>query len=249
MRAVCAGRFARRAAASGPGVVCAVFRRSFYTRHPGGYACVGDASLGRGPLNILVDGFEAAALHARLRLDLTDSEEWAPQSPATYRPRVETLEEAANPPEEGFGGLIVGRQSALAAHAAPALAALAAWLRGHALAQPAAGLIGLGPGLTPSGDDYLAGVLVALRAAGRGARADALWRWLEPRLAGRTSALSAAHLAAAAAGEAHEALHACLARLVGGAAEWAPLLARLGAVGHCSGWDALAGAHAALRGR
>lgn len=247
MRAVSAGRFARDAAASGPGVVCAIFRRSFYTRHPGGYACVGDASLGNGPLNILVDGFDLPVLAERVALDLTAIPNWAPDTVAPKAAQIEGLEKAAHPPEEGFGGRIVGRRNALSAHAEPALAALDEWLDGRSLAGAAQGLIGLGPGLTPSGDDYFAGMLVALRAAGRGPLADALWRWLRPRLDERTSSLSAAHLAAAAAGEAHEALHACVAKLLGGAGDWAALLARLGTLGHCSGWDGLAGAHAALR--
>ena len=55
-RANVAGRFAYEAAALGEGEVCAVFRRSCYLRFAGErYACVGDASLGRGPLNALVD--------------------------------------------------------------------------------------------------------------------------------------------------------------------------------------------------
>jgi hypothetical protein len=81
------------------------------------------------------------------------------------------------------------------------------WLAGHALGHEAAQLIGLGPGLTPSGDDYLGGVLVALRWLGRGLQANSLWRWLEPRLASQTSEISATHLAAAASGQVHEALH------------------------------------------
>jgi hypothetical protein len=118
--------------------------------------------------------------------------------------------------------------------------ALDEWLR-HGLEIPAAAqsLVGLGPGLTPSGDDYLGGMMVALHAVARDARAAALWRWLQPRLAGRTSAISAAHLAAAAEGEAHEVLHRVLQN------DAAPSL--LDSVGHCSGWDALAGAAAVLR--
>jgi hypothetical protein len=91
-------------------------------------------------------------------------------------------------------------------------------------------------------------VLVALRWLGRGAQADSLWRWLEPRLAGQTSAISAAHLAAAASGEVHEALHEVLENL----AAWQPpdlhpSLAKLETVGHSSGWDALAGIVAVAR--
>ena len=61
-------------------------------------------------------------------------------------------------------------------------------------------------------------------------------------MAERTSAISAAHLAAAAGGEVHEALHDLLTDL----AAWEspdllPSLSRLDALGHTSGWDALAG--------
>jgi len=48
------GRAARETLAAGAGEVCAVFRRSFYVRLNERYACIGDASLGCGPLNALV---------------------------------------------------------------------------------------------------------------------------------------------------------------------------------------------------
>ena len=150
-----------------------------------------------------------------------------------------TVAAARRIPAEGLGCLVIGKHNALSGHAQPALDALERWLVGNALGEEAGGLIGLGPGLTPSGDDYLGGMLVALRLTGRGVQADGLWRWLEPRLKARTSAISAAHLAAAAAGEAHEALH----RVLNGELE----LDALNAVGHTSGWDALAGAMAVLR--
>ena len=55
------GRYARAAAGQGMGEVRAVFRRSCYVAFAGErYACVGDASLGRGPLNALAVGFESS---------------------------------------------------------------------------------------------------------------------------------------------------------------------------------------------
>jgi hypothetical protein len=228
-----AGRFARRALAAGGGEICAIFQRSFYVRTPGGFACFGDARLGRGPLNALVDALPPAAIGARFTTSLALAQDWAPPPFTGIRPGVA----GAQPPDEGFGGLVIGRHNALAVHAQPALEAIERWLVGHSLDAAADGLIGLGPGLTPSGDDYLGGVLVGLHAVRRISHAESLWRWLEPRLAGRTSELSAAHLAAAAAGEAHEALHAVL--------NGAPS-AQLDGVGHCSGWDAFAGAMAVL---
>jgi hypothetical protein len=237
-----AGRFARDALAHGPGEACAVFRRSFYLRFPGeAYACVGDASLGRGPLNVLVADLQLPALGAPVQVALAHALVWQPSMPSM--PDLHKIVAAASGhlPDEGLGALVDGSANALAAHAQPALDALGGWLRGNALQAEAEALIGLGPGLTPSGDDYLAGMLIALRALGRDAQARTLWRWLKPRLALRTSAISAAHLAAAAAGEAHEALHEMLCTPSEAAAR------ALGAVGHCSGWDALAGAVAVLR--
>jgi hypothetical protein len=239
------GRAARETLAAGAGEVCAVFRRSFYVRLNQRYACIGDASLGCGPLNALVPAFNEPALGATVLISLETARSWAPP-PAlgNARPHLAALRACldGHVPEEGLGCVILGVHNALSVHAQPALEALEGWLAGNALGHEAAQLIGLGPGLTPSGDDYLGGVLVALRWVGRGAQADSLWRWLEPRLPERTSAISAAHLAAAAGGEVHEALHDVLADL----AAWEtpdllPSLSRLDALGHTSGWDALAG--------
>ncbi|OGA55672.1 MAG: hypothetical protein A3G81_07910 [Betaproteobacteria bacterium RIFCSPLOWO2_12_FULL_65_14] len=237
-----AGRFAREALADGYGEVCASFRRSFYLRCPGErYACLGDASLGHGPLNVLVTGLTMPAIGERMSVDIEDAQLWTPPPYKPGHPKLDELRNAARDrvPAEGLGCLVLGSHNALSGHAQPALEALERWLVGNALGKEAEQLIGLGPGLTPSGDDYLGGMLVALRVAGRGVQADGLWRWLQPRLNGRTSAISAAHLTAAAAGEAHEALHDVLNGDLN--------LEKLDAVGHCSGWDALAGALAVLQ--
>lgn len=243
-----AGRFARQAleggegAELGEGEVCAVFRRSFYLRSSEGrYACVGDRSLGNGPLNVLVFDLALPHIGARVSVSLSQASDWhAPPHPPGQPDLGEIRKEARRRvPIEGLGGLIVGAHNALSGHAQPALDALERWLAGNALDNEVEGLIGLGPGLTPSGDDYLGGMLIALRLTGRAMQAEGLWRWLQPRLDGRTSALSAAHLAAAAAGEAHEALH----EVLNGKLD----LDALDAVGHTSGWDALAGAAAVLR--
>jgi hypothetical protein len=246
-----AGRAAREALAAGEGEVCAVFRRSFYLRCGNRYACVGDSSLGRGPLNVLVSSFHEVPLKAKVGVDLERASLWEPPPfRGEARPHLDALRAAldGHVPDEGLGCTILGVHNALAVHAQPALEALDRWLAGHALANEAAQLIGLGPGLTPSGDDYFGGVLVGLRWMGRGAQADSLWRWLEPRLAQGTSPISAAHLAAAASGQVHEALHEVLDNLAAWQApDLHPGLARLDAVGHTSGWDALAGAVAVAR--
>ena len=243
-----AGRFARDALALGEGEVCARFQRSVYLRLPGGkYACLGDPSLGCGPLNALVEGFSPPAMGARVAVEVASL--WAPPAPPLHgAPDLPALQAAARgrTPAEGLGCLVVGSHNGLSGHAQPALDALERWLVGNALGEEAATLIGLGPGLTPSGDDYLGGVMLALHHVHRATQARALWRWLEPRLS-RTSAISGAHLAAAAAGEGHEAMHAALLHLFQRQPGWPLALDALDAIGHCSGWDALAGMAAVAR--
>src|SRR5688572_1159184 len=160
------GRFARDALALGEGEVCAVFRRSFYLRLPGErYACIGDAALGRGPLNALVDELRPLSIGEKVSVSVDSV--W---QPPPYRPAKFTQLDA-KVPAEGLGCLLLGQHNGLATHAQPALDALDEWLRhGLAVPQDAAGLIGLGPGLTPSGDDYFGGMLVALRALARNAQ-------------------------------------------------------------------------------
>jgi hypothetical protein len=243
-----AGRFARDALALGEGEVCARFQRSVYLRLAGDrYACIGDAALGCGPLNALVDGFAPPAIGERLQVDVRSL--WQPPAaPEHASADLGALRSAARgrAPAEGLGVLVVDQHNGLSGHAQPALEAIERWLVGNALAEETAMLIGLGPGLTPSGDDFLGGVMLALHHVHRAAQARSLWRWLEPRLT-RTSAISAAHLAAAAAGEGHEAFHAALEELFQRHDGWPAALERLAAIGHCSGWDALAGAVAVAR--
>jgi len=144
------------------------------------------------------------------------------------------------------------RRAVSAAAQAP-LAHLAQLLGGEARGQPIdaarlAPLIGLGPGLTPSGDDYLGGLMVALSLVGRRGLRDRLWQAIEPLTIERTTAISRVHLAAAAEGLGSAALHATLAAILSGASDRvAAACAGLAGVGHSSGWDGLAGALCLLR--
>jgi hypothetical protein len=128
----------------------------------------------------------------------------------------------------------------------PGITALADWLGAPRRAVPVDaldGLLGLGPGLTPSGDDFLGGALVALAALGRRDVAARLAAALLPRVAQRTNAISAAHLACAAAGEGAGALHDFLIALsTANASDIEASVAALGSIGHSSGWDMMAGA-------
>ena len=106
--------------------------------------------------------------------------------------------------------------------------------------RPAVDLLGAGRGLTPSGDDFLAGTLVALHAFGERAVAASLARAVARYAPRRTSRLSAAHLEAACAGEAIEPLHEAVGAVAGNTYPGRALDA-LERFGHDSGFDALAG--------
>lgn len=103
-------------------------------------------------------------------------------------------------------------------------------------------LIGLGPGLTPSGDDFLVGVLVALHHLGIVDVAGDLAQSVLARAKRRTNDISRAHLAAAAEGEGLAPIHLVLASLCApGVPELGLALSAVDAIGHTSGWDATAG--------
>jgi hypothetical protein len=201
--------------------------------------------------------------------------DWRPPRPPEWRATdlrrgLAALARAAarRAPRDGLGCLIPaladGERRAVAEdtaspllrRAAAGASALAEWLARDAGPPPPARarvLIGLGPGLTPSGDDLIAGALIALRALSRPEAAEQLGAWALALAATRTGVISHAHLAAAAAGEGAEPLHRVLAAIC--AAAEADLERELDAadrIGHCSGWDGLAGvalAGAALAGK
>jgi hypothetical protein len=104
--------------------------------------------------------------------------------------------------------------------------------------------VGLGHGLTPSGDDFLVGALAALDALGQTNVHAALSRTVMAAV-DRTSPLSASFLRAAAAGHVGENLHMMVAAVLTGDANSAVAQARR--IGHTSGWDTLAGAVVAAR--
>ena len=111
----------------------------------------------------------------------------------------------------------------------------------------AGGLLGLGPGLTPSGDDFLGGLMIALQVTGQGATCDALWRALAPAAETRTHAIARAHLASAAQGMGSATVHDVLnATLEGRGGDLDGLCRALDQLGHTSGWDIVAGAVCAL---
>lgn len=107
-------------------------------------------------------------------------------------------------------------------------------------------LIGLGPGLTPSGDDLIGGALIALHLLGEDRACGAFWAALRPHAKTATSDISFAHLEAAAEGIGHEAIHRIANALMGGDGDLREKLDAVHAIGHTSGWDALMGVVVAL---
>ena len=273
--ALACGRAAARALALS-GRVLAAFERSVYVETPAGLACLGE--IGRGPLNLCLDGppprlvpgdavaRDGATLRVgrALSVALTESAPWhPPPMPPWQFPRLRAgLAAIASlgAPSDGLAPLL----APLAAHrqvlpafddpvlarAGPALARLAAWTTvPDGDVSFLAPLAGLGPGLTPSGDDAVGGALIAARAFGFAAEADTIAASVAGWPEGATGAISRAHLRAAAEGEGMAALHDALAAIASGDGTRIAAASRtLGAIGHSSGWDALAGAVAMLAG-
>jgi Protein of unknown function (DUF2877) len=103
-------------------------------------------------------------------------------------------------------------------------------------------LLGLGPGLTPSGDDYLGGMMIALHAFGYGQAVERLYAIIDREAPRRTNRISAAHLAATREGWGAAPLHDMLNLLVTETGPPLPsLIYDVDRIGHTSGWDALTG--------
>ncbi len=206
----------------------------------------------------------------RLSFSVSPARDWRPETvpsrwtAATLAGGLATLAAFARDglPAAGLGGLIARlaaddgdrarcRETALERAAKTAAAGLRHWLVARFRGLPgddppprqAARLIGLGPGLTPSGDDFIGGMMIVLRSLGEISAAQGVADWALPVARARTGKVSLAHLACAANGEGAAALHETLAALfVGDVPGLRAGLAAVGGIGHSSGWDALAGA-------
>jgi hypothetical protein len=106
----------------------------------------------------------------------------------------------------------------------------------------AADLAGLGMGLTPSGDDFIIGVMHALWCTSPLQEASTFCTALLNAITPRTNRLSASYLARSACGEAGEAWHLLIQAMAQGDARAlsAPVKSLIG-LGHTSGQDALSG--------
>lgn len=196
-----------------------------------------------------------------LALDMSGAEIWMPPPAPAFAPErvaggLARLRALATPnvlPRDGLARLVltdkVTSSNASAQMAEGSIrdlkaqlpAALTLHTLDDALVRAATLLVGLGPGLTPSGDDVLGGVMLALTAAGHADLRDALWDAIAPELDALTVPISAMHLSAAADGLAGADMHAVLHAILSNADDLGDALATASGHGHTSGWDAIAG--------
>ena len=145
----------------------------------------------------------------------------------------------------GFGLLLAGAPLAFPLDRAPAkLRLLADSLASDdalAFASAALPLLGLGLGLTPSGDDLVGACLFARRLRGDTPAWQAAAENLTAAAAVRSNSISAALFGDLARGAAYAPLHDFAAAVGGGDAEFFAAARALCAIGHSSGWDMLTG--------
>jgi hypothetical protein len=205
---------------------------------------------------------------AAVAIDTADVRVWSPALPADARPTSRASIEPARAiaarraPAGGFGPLLVddapGDERSDDARAGdPWLEAARRrierqqWAFGAgdlaSVLGEAVELIGLGPGLTPSGDDYLVGLLAGLEAAGHPA-VPALASAVAHAAPGRTTAIGASCLAHAARGHYAERLQDVLIAMATGADDdvLARAIDRAMAYGATSGADTLVGLFAGI---
>ncbi|MDE2285546.1 MAG: DUF2877 domain-containing protein [Hyphomicrobiales bacterium] len=199
----------------------------------------------------------------RIRFDFAGAEVWRPPKPpqfslAEFRTGLTSVFESAQRRSPGGLGaaLTVPDLSAewpfspddpLLRLAQTPIRDVAAWIsralarKSETLPPSIESLIGLGPGLTPSGDDFVGGLMVALHYLGFADIATVIAGTVLPIASRDTNTISAQLLRCAAAGQAAGALFDVLeAILTGGSLQTS--LDAIDAIGHTSGWDSLAGA-------
>ncbi len=108
-------------------------------------------------------------------------------------------------------------------------------------------LSGLGPGLTPSGDDYLGGVLLALHALGEHHLCRRLWQSVQQYFETNGNIISQAHMRNAACGMGSAAIHRTIKAILSGEPHAiGTAVDGVANVGHSSGWDTMLGIIATL---
>jgi Protein of unknown function (DUF2877) len=242
MRAVLVGAGAREAlAVGGAGRILAGFRRAYYLELPGGLVAVVPRSVHPGPVHLVVDEpLPEARGGAPVRVegctllvggqavDLSAAKPWLGRLPDP------TATVAAGPLLAHATTRFAGHSALLSGRYRRQVERFLGALRAGDLAAGATELGGLGPGLTPAGDDALAAVLLHLRWADPAG--EATLRSVASSV--RTGVVAAAFLACAARGQALAPAHDLLGAAANSEEGRALAAAReLSGVGESSGAD------------
>ncbi len=255
------GEGAREALAfDGRGQVVAVYRRAAYVRLPAGLVALTTDDVWRGPLYTrslvrpdrlapgdrvdVVGGCELRV--GATSVDLSTARVWRGPLPDPARLTAALALAAADDRGAGFADLFAGAPpTALAGPLFADCLGVALRRLDHGdLAGVARAIGGLGPGLTPAGDDTLAGILLVSRVLAGDAAEDGLVAVADGV---RTTSVARAFLHWAARGQSVEPVHDLLAALAAGDGPAAAVhLAVLGELGHSSGADLAYGLHLGL---
>ena len=235
------------------GKVIAVFDNCFYLELNNTYICIGNSNFSNGPLNVISSapdktnwitsgirgGDRANVANHTLRIGLNivfefaNTKIWNPL-PVLITPTLTT--------KIGQFYALNPSQSGLPKQAYPLIEALSDWLKTSTHLPPPSikSLLGMGPGLTPSGDDFIGAMLITLHHMGQIQTKAQLTRSVLHHTTKATNPISAQHLYAAIDGMGSDALHRALAGEPSA-------LNTLVSIGHTSGWDALAGIYTTLK--
>jgi uncharacterized protein DUF2877 len=215
------------------------YRAALYVRDEGSgrRAIVAIEDVGGQPGGILIRGAtDLRGIRATVIVDLSAAVTWSPRLPAAAR--------IPSPDGPKVAGEVIGTPAAAVHISALRTALLADEVA--AAEQASVALIGLGIGLTPSGDDFLVGLLAGLEATDDPMR-DALAAVIAREAPGRTTEFGAALLEHACRGEFSQRLHDVLIAIAArDALGLAPAIQRATAYGATSGADTLAGLSCAL---
>ena len=108
-------------------------------------------------------------------------------------------------------------------------------------------LLGLGFGLTPSGDDFIGGVMIALHICKRTEMAQCIWEYISKNISQATTPIAGAHLHAASTGSGPADIHKLAnAMLTANSKKMFALIKNLDTIGQSSGWDIFAGIFVAI---
>ena len=103
-------------------------------------------------------------------------------------------------------------------------------------------LLGLGFGLTPSGDDFIGGVMIGLHICKKIFMAQCIWDQVSENISESTSPIAGAHLYAASTGLGPADIHKLAdAILSANSVGMIDLVKSLDMIGQTSGWDIFAG--------